>query len=64
VPKDGRGPVEGELVVGGVHDVHPGVDELLRLSVEVALVVVHVRQLPVGSSQFLEVISNIVTAIA
>ena len=58
MPENGRGTMEADLVVGGVHDVHPGVDQVLPLllilnalhpAVEVALVVVHIRQVPVGS---------------
>ena len=63
MPKDRRSLVEGYLVVGGMHDVHPGVDEVLPLPlvldalhppVEVALVVVDVRQVAVGCRQFLK----------
>jgi hypothetical protein len=52
LPKNGWCPGEADLIVGGVHDVHPGVDEVLPLllvldalhpPVEVALVVVDVR---------------------
>ncbi len=62
MPENGRGAMEADLIVGGVHDVHPGVDQVLSLllilnalhpAVEVALVVVHIRQVPVGSRQFL-----------